>query len=87
MANHASAEKRARQDAARYAHNKWYRGRYRTFVKRARSEMEAGDADAAAETIRLATQALDRAARRRIIHPKKASRLKSRLAKQHAKLS
>lgn len=79
MANIKSAEKRARQSVVRYARNRWYRSRYRTFVKRARHHIAAGDQEQATDAIRRAAQALDRAAQRNIIHRNKASRLKSRL--------
>ena len=81
MANSKSAAKRARQGESRYARNRWYRSRYRTFVKRARHYITAGDAENAAPAVRMASQAVDRAARRNVIHKNKASRIKSRLAK------
>lgn len=86
MANTKSAEKRDRQDDKRYAHNRWYRSRYRTFVKRTRFYIAQGDAEQAQDAMGRAVQALDRAAQRNIIHENKASRLKSRLAKAFAKL-
>ena len=79
LANIKSAEKRARQTIVRYARNRWYRSRYRTFVKRARHHIAEGDQDKATGAIRRAAQALDRAAQRNVIHRNKASRLKSRL--------
>ena len=79
MANTASAEKAARQSTKRYARNRWYRTRARTFVKRARLHLEQGQLDEAQAAIRLACEALDRAASKGVIHANNASRRKSRL--------
>jgi len=79
LANIKSAEKRARQTIVRHARNRWYRSRYRTFVKRARHYIAEGDQENAPDAIRRAAQALDRAAQRNVIHRNKASRLKSRI--------
>jgi small subunit ribosomal protein S20 len=87
LANTSSAEKRTRQNEKRFAHNRWYRSRYRTFVKRARFYIAQGDAEQSVDAIRRAVQALDRAAQRNVIHANKASRLKSRLAKAYAKIA
>ncbi|MFN8376084.1 MAG: 30S ribosomal protein S20 [Anaerolineae bacterium] len=86
MANHKSAIKRIRQTIKRQAHNRIYRGRARTFVKKARLALAKGTAQNAAEAVRLAVQDLDRAASRGVIHPNNAARRKSRLMKQLAAL-
>lgn len=56
MANIKSAEKRARQTIVRHARNRWYRSRYRTFVKRARHYIAEGDQENAPDAIRRAAQ-------------------------------
>jgi small subunit ribosomal protein S20 len=81
MANHPSAEKRNRQRVKRTDRNRSIKGTTRTIVKKARVAIGAGDKDTAA-MILSAVIAVDRAAARGVIHPKKASRTKSRLAKQ-----
>jgi small subunit ribosomal protein S20 len=86
LANTLSAEKRARQSLKRYAHNRWYRGRARTFTKRARKYIEAGNVTEAEDAVRRACQALDRAAHKRTIHRNKAARTKSRLMRALNKL-
>jgi small subunit ribosomal protein S20 len=86
MANHKSAIKRIRQTLKRQTHNRIYRTRVRTFVKKARTSLVKGTVDAAKEAVRLAVQDLDRAASRGVIHPNNASRRKSRLMKQLAAL-
>lgn len=79
MANTASAEKAARQSTKRYARNRWYRTRARTFVKRARTHIEHGQMVEAEAAIRVACEALDRAASKGVIHANNAARRKSRL--------
>lgn len=81
MANTTSAEKRARQSVKRYARNRWYRGRARTFIKRARRFIETGEIESATEAVRHACRALDIAAQKRSIQPNNAARRKSRLMK------
>lgn len=58
------------------------RSSVRTFVKRAREAIESGDADAAQAAIREAQSRLDGAARKGIIHRRKAARSLSRLVRQ-----
>ncbi len=78
MANIKSAEKRNRQRAKREAQNRVVLGSARTAVKKARLAIANGDANAA-ESVRLAERALDRAATKGVIHRNNASRRKSRL--------
>ena len=82
MPNIQSAAKRARQNPKRRSANRFYRAKARNAVSRARTLLEAGDADAAAEGVQAASSALDRAARVRAVHPNLADRTKSRLARQ-----
>lgn len=81
MANTKSALKRIRQNVKRAAQNRPYRTRAARTVRAARAAIAAGAPDAD-ELVRVAQSALDRAARRDIIHPNSASRRKSRLALQ-----
>lgn len=82
MANHESAEKRDRQRVKRTARNRSAKASLRTTVKKARAAIEEGAAKtAAAPSIVAAVSAVDRAASKGIVHPKAASRTKSRLAK------
>jgi small subunit ribosomal protein S20 len=87
MANHPSAEKRNRQRIARTERNKSVRGAVRTAVKRARTAIGEGDAKAAEDPVRAASQALARAASKGVVHPKAASRTTSRIRAQLAKLA
>jgi small subunit ribosomal protein S20 len=87
MANHRSALKRFRQSEKRRIHNRIYRTRARTFVKKARAAISDGsDLDTAREATRDAVRDLDMAASRGTIHPNNAARRKSRLMKQLAAL-
>ena len=77
MPNTKSAEKRMRTNEIRAARNRAFRSRLRTALKRVRT---ANDSAEGATALREASSLLDRAARKRIIHPNKAARAKSRLS-------
>lgn len=79
MANHKSAIKRMRQSEARRIHNRVWRTRARTFVKKAKITIQQNDLATAIEATRLAVQDLDKAASRGVIHERNAARRKSRL--------
>jgi small subunit ribosomal protein S20 len=81
MAHSKSAIKRIRQNVAHAERNKPYRTRAARAVRDARTAIQAGDTDAG-DLVREAQSALDRAAKRNIIHPNNAARRKSRLAQQ-----
>jgi small subunit ribosomal protein S20 len=81
MAHSKSALKRIRQNIKHAEQNRPYRTRAARAVRSARAAIVAGSADADA-LVRVAQSALDRAARRNIIHPNNAARRKSRLALQ-----
>ncbi len=70
-----SAKKRMRQSRTRTAHNRTQRSAIKTAVKKARTETTK-------ETVANAMQALDRGARKGLIHRNAAARKKSRLAKR-----
>jgi small subunit ribosomal protein S20 len=86
MANHKSALKRQRQNEKRREHNRVFRNRVRTIVKKARLEISGGEIESAREATRTAIRELDMAASRGTIHPRNAARRKSRLMKQLAAL-
>ena len=72
-----SAKKRMRQAKTHTALNRTQRSQLRTAIKKVRAPL-AADAQAAYDE---AVQLLDRAGRKRLIHPNAAARQKSRLAK------
>jgi len=84
LANIKSAIKRNKQNEKRRIRNRFYRGTARTLVKKARFAMDKGEAQPAAESVKAAISALDKAAQKGIIHKNNASRRKSRLVKKLA---
>lgn len=81
MANTKSAIKNIRKSERRREHNKVFRSRARTLIKKTRHLVETGELEQAQETALLAAKALDKAAKKRVIHPNNAARRKSRLMK------
>jgi small subunit ribosomal protein S20 len=79
LANTKSAIKRLRSAERRRLRNRTYRGRARTYVKKAQSLMDEGRLEEAREAVRVATSVLDKAAEKGIIHKNNAARRKSRL--------
>lgn len=78
MANTSQSSKRARQAEKRRRRNQGVGTKFRTMVKRARAD--GGDDKDAAKTIFSNMQsAADIAARKGIIHPRRAARLKRRI--------
>ena len=80
MANHKSAEKRARQAVRRNARNTATEGTVRTFEKRLHSVISGGDSTAAKSLLSEYTGKITQAAARGVLHAKTASRKISRLA-------
>jgi small subunit ribosomal protein S20 len=82
LANTKSAIKRVRSAERRRKVNQVHRSRARTYVKKTRVLIAAGQLDEAEAMVREAASALDVAARKGVIHPNNAARRKSRLMKQ-----
>ena len=80
MANHASALKRARQDAKKRLANRAQRAAMRTAIKKVLQAVEAGDKEQALAAFRRAESLIARAGRKRLIHPNQAARRVSRLS-------
>ncbi len=78
MANIKSAIKRNKQNEKRRIQNRYYRGRARTLVAKAKTAIETGSESTEQEVL-LAISALDKAAIKGIIHKNNAARRKSRL--------
>ena len=81
MANIKSSRKRAQQNVRQRAYNRYYETTARTYVKQARSQIAANELEEAQKTVRQATEALDKAAQKGVIHRNNAARRKSRLVK------
>ena len=80
MANHKSAEKRARQTKIRTAVNTARRSRVRGSVKKVEEAIKSGDKKAAQDALRSAQPEIQRGAGKRIITKNAASRRVSRLS-------
>lgn len=84
MANHKSALKRIRANEAKRLRNRYQHKTTRTMVKRLR---ETNDIAVASELYKKVSSALDKLAKKNIIHKNKASNLKSKLAKLVSKVA
>ncbi len=84
MANHASAEKRARQSEKRRVHNKYYARTTRNALKALRNTT---DKDAAVALLPKVSSMLDKLAKINVIHKNKAANLKSGIAVHVNKLN
>lgn len=78
MANTKSAKKRMRQSRQHTVLNREQRSALRTAIRKVRNAASASEARAA---LHQAERLLDRAARKRLLHPNAAARQKSRLHK------
>jgi small subunit ribosomal protein S20 len=87
VANIKSQIKRNRQNEKRRLRNKAVKSELKTYVRRTREAIAAGDKDAAAEALRTATRKLDKAAAKGVIHKNQAANRKSALATRVAALN
>jgi small subunit ribosomal protein S20 len=81
VANHKQAEKRNRQRLKRRERNLHYLSALRTYMKRVRKALDAGEVDKAKEALPAALTAIGRAYSRGVIHNNTASRYASRLTR------
>jgi small subunit ribosomal protein S20 len=81
VANIKSQIKRNRQNERRRVRNKEVRTRLKTEAKKVREVAQSGDAAAAEAQLRAASRLLDKAASKRMVHPRTAARRKSKLAR------
>lgn len=84
MANIKSAIKRNKQNEKRRVLNRVFRGRARTFVRKAQVAIGSGNQEEAQVAVKEAIRALDKAATKGVLHKNNVARRKSRLM---AKLS
>ena len=80
MANHASAKKRIRRNAAAHEVNRARRSRIRTFIKRVESAIASGDVEAARLALKQAQPEMHRGISRGVFHKNTIARKLSRLA-------
>lgn len=81
MAHNKQALKRARQNEVLRAKNKAMRSDVKTQIKALRAALASKDEAAIKKTVQVTQAKLDKAAKRRVLHPNTASRIKSRLAR------
>ncbi len=79
MPNIRSAIKKARQDLRRSSDNRVYRTRIHTLERKTLEFIDAKNLEAAKEALREAQSAIDKAAKRRVIHKNTAARKIARL--------
>ncbi|MDQ1288665.1 MAG: small subunit ribosomal protein [Actinomycetota bacterium] len=82
MANIKSQIKRNAQNEKRRLRNKAVKSELKTHVRTFRTAAAAGDADAAANALRVASRKLDKAVSKGIIHKNQAANRKSAMALQ-----
>ena len=82
MAKTKSALKRMRSSEKRRLRNRRVRSETRTYIKRARAQIEAGELEEAQKSVAQAVRALDKAAEKGILHKNSAARRKSRLMRK-----
>jgi small subunit ribosomal protein S20 len=80
MPNISSAKKRLRQSLARRTRNRATKSELKTRIRKVLELAKAGDAEKTETEYRTTVKKLDQAAAARIIHPNRASRLKSRIS-------
>jgi small subunit ribosomal protein S20 len=86
LANIKSAIKRNKQNEKRRLRNRHFKGRARSFIKKARMAIEAEDVSEARQATLEAISALDKAAEKGVLHKNNAARRKSRLMHRLAQL-
>ncbi|MDR1428291.1 MAG: 30S ribosomal protein S20 [Bifidobacteriaceae bacterium] len=86
MANIKSQIKRIRTNEKARMRNKAVKSELRTYVRRVRAAIAAGDKATAFDALRVASRKLDKAVSKGVIHRNQAANRKSALAKQVAAL-
>jgi small subunit ribosomal protein S20 len=82
VANTQSAKKQIRNSYRKWLRNRYVKGQMRGAVRMVKQAIETGDYDEAKNLMPQAASQLDKAARKKIIHPNTAARMKSRLMHQ-----
>ena len=87
MANIKSQIKRNKQNEKARQRNKAVKSSLKTAVRKFREAADAGDVEAATVAMRTASQSLDQAASKGVIHKNQAANRKSAIAKRAAQMS
>ncbi|MEE4592301.1 30S ribosomal protein S20 [Streptomyces sp. DSM 41524] len=86
MANIKSQIKRNKTNEKARLRNKAVKSELKTAIRRTREAVAAGDAEKAAEAIRIAARKLDKAVSKGVLHKNNAANKKSALAQQVSSL-
>jgi small subunit ribosomal protein S20 len=86
VANIKSQIKRNGTNARRHERNKAVKSELKTSIRVVREATEAGDAEATAAALKVASRKLDKAVSKGVIHKNQAANRKSALAKKAATL-
>ncbi|PMC75421.1 MULTISPECIES: 30S ribosomal protein S20 [unclassified Brachybacterium] len=87
MANIKSQIKRNKTNEKARLRNRAVKSELKTYVRKVRTAVTAGDAEAAGEAFKAASRKLDKAVSKGVIHKNQAANRKSGLAKLVAKVS
>lgn len=82
MANIKSQIKRVKTNNERTERNRAYKSELRTWIRKVRAAVDAGDAEAAKAALVTASTKLDKAVTKGVIHANQAANKKSSLAKR-----
>ncbi|HEY5443285.1 MAG TPA: 30S ribosomal protein S20 [Pyrinomonadaceae bacterium] len=82
MPNHKSAEKRVRQSEKRRDINRGHRTKVRTYIKKLRSALDAGDKQQLDQILPETISVIDKSIQKGVMHANAAARYKSRLTAQ-----
>lgn len=82
MPNIKSAIKKARQDTRRHSANRVYRSRIHSLTRKVVEQLEAKNKESALNAFREMQSAIDKAAKRRVIHKNAAARKIARLSRR-----
>ena len=77
----SSEEKRYQQSLKRHARNQSTKSRLKTLMKKVQAAVDNGEATTAETQLRVAASALQKAGRKRVLHPNTAARRVARLAR------
>jgi small subunit ribosomal protein S20 len=82
VAHHASALKQERQSLKRKARNRQSLSQLKTQVRKLRTAIEKGDSETAKKLLSETVGAIDKAAKKGVVHDNAAARYKSRLSRR-----
>lgn len=86
MANIKSQIKRNKTNEKRRIRNQAYKTEVRSYIRKTREAVEAGNVEEAQESLRIASRKLDKAVSKGVLHRNNAANRKSKLAKLVATL-